>query len=121
MPIRVSSNISSHGTITGESIVALAIRPRMKCMRGVWHKSRNFSVHHIVLRPLPMRQLTRMLQWDYDKKISKLPMRQLTNYCWMLTLTYFSKLPMRQLTHFFHLHIFTIFSKLPMRQLTLVR
>ena len=51
MPIRVSSNILSHGTITGESIVALAIRPRMKCMRGVWHKSRNFSVHHIVLRP----------------------------------------------------------------------
>ena len=51
MPIRVSSNISSHGTITGESIVALAIRPRMKCMPGVWHKSRNFSVHHIVLRP----------------------------------------------------------------------
>lgn len=52
MPIRVSSNISSHGTITGESIVALAIRPRMKCMPGVWHKSRNFSVHHIDLRPL---------------------------------------------------------------------
>ena len=41
-PIRVSSNISSHGTVTGESIVALAIRPRMKCMRGVWHKRRNF-------------------------------------------------------------------------------
>lgn len=51
MPIRVSSNILSHGTIAGESIVALAIRPRMKCMRGVWHKSRNFSVHHIDLRP----------------------------------------------------------------------
>ena len=51
MPIRVSLNILSHGTIAGESIVALAIRPRMKCMRGVWHKSRNFSVHHIVLRP----------------------------------------------------------------------
>jgi len=51
MPIRAFSNILSHGTIAGESIVALAIRPRMKCMLGVWHKSRNFSVHHIVLRP----------------------------------------------------------------------
>ena len=28
MPIRVSSNILSHGTIAGERIVALAIRPR---------------------------------------------------------------------------------------------
>ena len=51
MPIRVSSNILSHGTITGESIVALAIRPRMKFMPGEWHKSRNFSAHHIDLRP----------------------------------------------------------------------
>lgn len=51
MPIRVSLNISSQGTITGESIVALAIRPRMKCMPGEWHKSRNFSAHHIDLRP----------------------------------------------------------------------
>lgn len=52
MPIRVSLNISSQGTITGESIVALAIRPRMKCMPGEWHKSRNFSANHIDLRPL---------------------------------------------------------------------
>ena len=51
MPIRVSLNISSQGTITGESIVALAIRARMKCMPGEWHKSRNFSAHHIDLRP----------------------------------------------------------------------
>lgn len=51
MPIRVSLNISSQDTITGESIVALAIRPRMKCMPGEWHKSRNFSAHHIDLRP----------------------------------------------------------------------
>ena len=62
MPIRVSLNISSQGTITGESIVALAIRPRMKCMPGVWHKSRNFSVHHIDLRPVGSVEMAGAIQ-----------------------------------------------------------
>lgn len=61
MPIRVSLNISSQGTITGESIVALAIRPRMKCMPGEWHKSRNFSDHHIDLRPKAFHHFGGML------------------------------------------------------------
>ena len=65
-----------------------------------------------------MRQLTRMLQWDYDKKISKLPMRQLTICGNQKEFCCISKLPMRQLTQAASYVMLLIFSKLPMRQLT---